>query len=223
MGTISAEGRPYRILVVDDHGVLRAGLRILLQEQPDLEVVGEAADGKEALRLVDELRPDMVLLDIAMPGLDGIAAMKLLRRSHPEIQVLMLTAHEDTRLLQEAVEAGAGGYVVKRAVEEELALAIRAVRRGDLYVHPSVMRGLADAVRGASAKPSPAMDALTERETEVLALLGQGYTNRQVATQLGISLRTVESHRANLTDKLGLQSRAELTRYALEHGLLHRG
>ncbi len=208
-----------RILIVDDHGVLRAGLRALLSAEPDLEVVDEAATGHEALRLADELRPEVVLLDISIPDISGIEVTRQLKEILPETRVLILTVHEDESLLQESIRAGAMGYIIKRAVESELIDAIRAVWRGDLYVHPAMTRALFKDISPPSPSNDPPVESLTPREVEVLCLIAQGYSNRQIAEALSISIRTVESHRANLMGKLNLRSRVELVRYAKEHGL----
>lgn len=209
-----------RILIADDHGVLRAGLRALLNAEPDLEVLGEAADGEEALRLAREVQPDIVLMDINMPGAGGIETTRQLLELRPEVRVLILTVHEDTCLLQGALQAGAAGYILKRAVESELVNAIHAVARGDLYIHPGMTRGLLKSM-GTFPAARPATAAiLTPRETEVLTLIAKGHTNRQVAEILSLSVRTVESHRASLMDKLELRSRVELVRYAADCGLL---
>jgi two-component system response regulator NreC len=213
-----------RILIVDDHGVLRAGLRALLSAEPNFEVVDDAANGTDALRLAPELNPDVVLLDMSMPGPNGIEVTRQLKKILPETRVLILTVHEDETMLQEAIRAGASGYILKRAVESELIDAIQAVWRGDLYVHPAMTRALLKAispnthsVQGSQEEP---VEALTPREAEVLRLIAQGYTNRQMADHLSISVRTVESHRANLMGKLGLRSRVELVRYAKENHLI---
>jgi two-component system response regulator NreC len=212
---------PIRILIADDHGVVRAGLRALLDAEPDIQVVGEAADGPEALRLAGELRPDVVLLDLSMPGPGGIEVTRRLKKAAPEMRVLVLTFHEDDALLREAIRAGAAGYITKRAFESELINAIQATWRGDLYVHPAMTRALLqDDVAAPQTSDKASISSLTPRETEVLRLIAQGYTNRQTAELLSISVRTVESHRANLMDKLDLHSRVELVRYAKEHGLL---
>ena len=207
------------ILIADDHGVLRAGLRALLSAEPDLEVVADADNGEDALRLAQELRPEVVLLDVNMPGMTGIEVTKRLKEVLPEARILILTVHEDESLFQEAIQAGASGYIIKRAVESELIDAIRAVKRGDLYVHPAMTRALLREI-----SPTPVskdsdgpIEALTRREIDVLKLIAQGYTNRQTAEALSISVRTVESHRANLMGKLNLRSRVDLVRYAKEH------
>jgi len=208
-----------RTLIVDDHGVLRAGLRALLAGEADLEVVGEAADGDEALRMAGELSPEVVLMDITMPGMDGIEATRKLLAEMPSARVLLLTVHADSSLLREALQAGAAGYILKRAVESELINAIRAVARGDLYIDPAMTRALLT-----EPARNPCRDnlneTLTSRETEVLQLIAGGYTNRQIAEKLTISVRTVEGHRANIMGKLDLRSRVELVRYARETGLI---
>jgi two-component system response regulator NreC len=210
---------PIQILIADDHGVLRAGLRTLLNAEPDLEVIAEASDGNDVLRLASELRPDIVLLDISMPGPGGIEVTRRLKEALPELRVLILTAHEDESMLREAVQAGAAGYIIKRAVESELINAIHAVWRGDLYVHPAMTRALLKETSLFPVSAEPAVESLTPREIEVLHLIAKGYTNGQIAKELNLSVRTVESHRANLMGKLELRSRVELVRYAMEHGL----
>jgi two-component system response regulator NreC len=215
---------PVRILISDDHAVVRSGLRALLRSDPGLEVVGEAGDGVETLRLAETLRPDVILLDITMPPENGIKIAKRLKETHPEIKVLFLTMHEEEGLLQEALDAGAAGYVVKRAEEAEIIQAIHSASQGDIYIHPAMTRALlhqpvpAGHRRGPPAKPP--VNPLTRRELDVLRLLAKGNTNRQIAVLLGLSKRTVENHRANLMGKLGLVSRVELVSYAEEHNLL---
>ena len=211
---------PMRILIVDDHGVLRAGLRALLNAEPDLHVVGEAADGQTGLRLATELSPDLVLMDITMPGMSGIQVTRQLKETLPSTRVLILTLHEDESLLREAIRAGASGYILKQAVEAELISAIRAVGRGELYIHPAMTRALLKDVSPLLVPEENPTEPLSPRELEVLRLVAQGHTNRQVAEMLHLSVRTVESHRANLMDKLGLSSPAQLVRYAIEHGFL---
>jgi two-component system response regulator NreC len=210
---------PIHILIADDHGVLRAGLRTLLNAEPDLEVIAEASDGNDVLRLASELRPDIVLLDISMPGPGGIEVTRRLKEALPELRVLILTAHEDESMLREAVQVGAAGYIIKRAVESELINAIHSVWRGDLYVHPAMTRALLKETSLFPVSAEPAVESLTPREIEVLRLIAKGYTNGQIAKELNLSVRTIESHRANLMGKLELRSRVELVRYAMEHGL----
>jgi two-component system response regulator NreC len=199
---------------------VRSGLRALLAADADIEVVGEAENGVEALRLAGELAPDMILLDVTMPPDNGIRTAERLKERFPQIRVLILTMHEDESLLHEALRAGASGYVIKRAEESEILAAIRAAIRGDIYVHPSMTRALLQQPVAAEHRRVSAVDALTRRELDVLRLLAKGNTNRQIAGLLGLSMRTVENHRANLLGKLGLVSRVELVNYAEEHGLL---
>ena len=211
---------PIRILIADDHVLVRSGLRALLGADADLEVVGEAGDGTETLRLAAELAPDLVLLDASMPGESGIKTAVRLKAAHPELAVLFLTMHEEEGLLHEALRAGAAGYVIKRAEASELVQAIRAASRGDVYVHPAMTSALLhQPVTTQHRRGAPAPE-LTPRELDVLRLLARGNTNRQIAGLLGLSPRTVESHRANLMGKLGLTSRVELVDYAEEHDLL---
>lgn len=209
-----------RILLADDHAILRAGLRSLLMPESDLDIVGEAGDGAQALQLAMQLRPDLVIMDISMPGVGGIEALEQLQKRLPETKVLMLTLHEDESFLRKAIQAGAAGYVTKRAVESELTNAIQTVIRGDIYIHPAMTRTL---LKGITPEPSAKrknQNTLTQREMEVLRLLARGYTNNQIAERLSISPRTVEGHRANLMGKLELRSRMELVEYAEQHNLL---
>lgn len=211
-----------RILIVDDHGVLRAGLRALLHGAADLQVVAEAGSGEQALLAAAQVQPDIILLDISMPGPDGLEVTRRLSQALPSARTLIMTMHEDAGLAREALRAGAAGYIVKRAVESELIAAIQAVYRGDLYVHPALTRNLFLNL-GAERRPAQDGEALSPREIDVLHLIAEGHTNRQIAAALNLSVRTVESHRASIMDKLGLHSRAELARYAAEHGLLRSG
>ena len=214
---------PIRILITDDHAVVRSGLRSLLSADPDLEVVGEAASGAEALQLCGRLRPDLVLLDITMPHESGIKVSQRLKDEHPEIKVLFLTMHEEEGLLHEALRTGAAGYVIKRAEETEILRAIYAASRGDIYVHPAMTRALLQQPVTTEHRRGEPTNPLTRREVDVLRLLAKGNTNRQIAGLLELSMRTVENHRANLMGKLGLVSRVELVNYAESHGLLEPG
>jgi two-component system, NarL family, response regulator NreC len=208
------------IVIADDHGVLRAGLRALLGAESDFEVVGEATSGEEALRIAAERRPDVVLLDVSMPGVGGIEASRMIKERLPRTQVLILTVHEDGALLREAIRAGASGYIIKRAVESELINAIRAVQRGELYVHSAMTRALFHDRSDGAAPGRRDPVSLTRRETGIARLLAQGYTNRQIAEELGLSVRTAETHRANIMSKLGLKSRVELVRWAVKQRLI---
>jgi len=199
---------------------MRAGLRALLEDEPDLQVVGEGENGEEALRLTGELQPDILLLDIGMAGMDGIEATRRLKRLNPQIRVLILTVYEEESLLREAIRAGAAGYILKRAAEEELVTAIRAVWRGDTYIHPAVTRYLLKDLSPSTSSKKEALDELTPREREVMGYILRGYTNRQIAESLYISIRTVEGHRASIFGKLGLKNRLELVEFAEKNGLM---
>jgi two-component system response regulator NreC len=211
---------PIRILLADDHAVVRSGLRRMLQTDPSLEVVGEAKDGEETLHLAETLHPDVVLLDITMPPENGIKTAKRLKQENPEIIVLFLTMHEEEDMLRDALRAGAAGYVIKRAEESEIIQAIHVASHGDIYVHPAMTRALLDQPVTTEHRRGLSVNKLTRRELDVLRLLAKGNTNRQIASLLGLSRRTVENHRANLMGKLGLVSRVELVNYAEEHNLI---
>ncbi len=214
---------PIRILLVDDHAVVRAGLRMLLGADPELQIVGEAENGAQALRLTDELAPDVVLMDISMPDMNGIEATRKIKEQNPNVVVLALTMHEDDQYFFEMLAAGASGYVPKRAAPNDLLSAIHAVHNGGVFLFPSVARVLVQdyvqrAARAGAAGHS--FDVLTEREREVLALIAQGLSNQEIADQLVISAKTVNRHRENIMAKLNLHSRVELVRYAIEKGLI---
>jgi two-component system response regulator NreC len=209
-----------RVLIADDHAVVRAGLRSLIKDAPDLELVGEATGGTEAIDLVEKLRPQVLVLDISMLDIDGIAVTRRVKELYPTTNILILTVHEDEALLREAIKAGASGYIIKHAAEAELILAIRSVLRGDMYIHPTLIRTLLQEPSQPPLSRAGQVEDLTPREIDVLKLIVQGYTNRQVADELGISTRTVEGHRANLTEKLGIRSRVDLLRYTRERGLM---
>lgn len=211
-----------RILIADDHGLIRAGLHAMLQNVPDFTVVGEAENGIILLSLVSELNPDIVLMDISMPGLSGIEATRQLRKIAPHTRVLALTVHEDEGMLREMIRAGAHGYIIKRAIESELIQAIRIVAQGYIYVYPSLTGALLQDLSPHSRPAKPSHELLTLRETDVLLLLVRGYTNRQIAEELNLSQRTIEGHRSSLVSKLGMKSRVELMNYAEEQGLIDR-
>lgn len=211
---------PIRILIADDHAVVRSGLRSVLQADPDLEVVGEAEDGSETEILAEKLQPDLVLLDITMPPDNGIEIAKRLHQKYPNLKLLFLTIHEDETLLHESLRTGAVGYLIKRAEEAEILQAIHAVSQGDIFVHPAMTRALLHQEVTTQHRRGEPEDPLTPREVDVLRLLAKGNTNRQAAKILGLSVRTVENHRANLLGKLALSSRVELVSYAEQHNLL---
>ena len=206
---------PVRILLVDDHAVLRSGLRLLLEREEGLEPVGEAETAEDAVRSLPRLRPDVVVIDIEMPGIGGIDGTERIKERAPEARVLVLSMHDRPQDVRRAFDAGADGYLPKAAADEDLVRAIRAVASGERYVHPSL--GAALAAPAASAGP---IDDLTEREREVLRLLALGHTNQEIAEQLIVSVRTVESHRAHVMAKLRVTTRAGLVRAALDAGLL---
>lgn len=209
-----------RVLIADDHAIVRAGLRAVLNGAPGMELVGEASGGEEALSLVELLRPDILVLDLSMPDLDGIQVTRRIQSAAPGVRVLILTVHEDEALLREAIRAGAAGYILKHAAEAELISAIHTVQSGEIYVHPRLVRTLLVEPK-VQIPPGPQPEEqLTPRELDVLKRIVQGYTNRQIAEELKLSVRTVEGYRANMTEKLGLRSRAELVRYARQHNLL---
>jgi DNA-binding NarL/FixJ family response regulator len=212
-----------RILLADDHAVLRAGLRLLIEAQADMTCVGEAGDGVELLAQVERLRPDLVLLDLSMPRLGGLAALPEIRRKAPDARILVLTMHADDEYLRQSLKAGAAGYVLKQAADQELLLAIRAVMRGEVYIHPAMTRSLlgdlVDRSRDATAAAREE-DALSEREAEVIKQVARGHTNQEIADRLGLSVKTVETYRARAMEKLGLANRAALVRYALARGWL---
>ena len=214
---------PIRILLVDDHAVVRAGLHMLLGADPELQIVGEAENGAQALRLTDELAPDVVLMDISMPDMNGIEATRKIKEQAPNVAVLALTMHEDDQYFFEMLAAGASGYVPKRAAPNDLISAIHAVYKGGVFLFPSVARVLVQDYIQRAARAGTAghgFDVLTEREREVLTLIAQGLSNQDIADQLVISAKTVNRHRENIMAKLNLHSRVELVRYAIEKGLI---
>jgi two-component system response regulator NreC len=206
------------VVVVDDHAVVRSGIKLLLEKQEDIEVVGEAGNAKDAVFRARALKPDVILLDVVMPGESGIEVLPQLQKESPDTQVLVLSMQDDPSYVREAFAAGASGYVLKEAADEEVVSAVREVAGGGRYVHPALGARLvtAEAAERAAAEADP----LSDREREILRLLALGHTNQEIAQQLYISVRTAESHRAHIMQKLRLTTRAELVRYALSHGLL---
>ncbi len=212
-----------KVLLADDHAVLRAGLKTLFNAQPDIEVVAEAANGEEAVQQSAKVVPDIVLMDITMPVLSGLEATREIKKQNPAIKVLVLTMHEDESYLHQMLHAGASGYVPKKAADVELLAAIRATYRGEHFIHSSMTAGLVAGLRDkevVSPVESGGDDRLSGREREVLRLLAMGHTNQQIAEKLYLSVKTVETYKARVKEKLGLQGRAELVRYAIQARLL---
>lgn len=218
---------PIRVMVVDDHGIVREGLRQVLLADESFEVVGEASNGVEALIVAARERPDVILLDITLPGDSGLAVAQQLRKAVPASKVLMLSVHDDAEYVMESVRAGAHGYLRKDTTPHDLRSAIRAVHHGDAWFSPAVARRLTEMIRSESlstaSATAPSLESLTNREREVLSLIAGGLLNKAIAAELGISVRTVEAHRDSIVRKLGIRSAAGLTRFAMEQGLLRDG
>ena len=212
-----------RIMIVDDHAILRAGLKMLLNAQADMEVVAEASDGEKAVQAARETNPDVALLDLTMPKVGGMKALQEMARICRETRVLVLTMHDDPAYLRSALAAGASGYLLKRAVDAELIAAVRAVYRGGIFVDPRLTNILVQDVlkkRGTKASPTAAVKLLSERELQVLRLVARGYTGAQIAKQIFVSVKTVETYRSRFAEKLGLRTRSDVIRYAVQMGLL---
>ena len=223
---------PITVILVDDHDVVRTGLRSFLNTQADVKVVAEARNGQEALLRADEMKPDLVIMDITMPGMDGLEATRQLKARNPECLVLALTVHEDKQYFMEMLAAGASGYITKQAAADDLVAAIRAVASGQVYLQPALARWLLDDYQRlakqeqAQAKPTEngetvvGLDILSQREREVLELVGQGWNNQQIGKQLGLSPKTIARHRERIMNKLNMHSRTELVKFAIRTGLI---
>ncbi len=209
-----------RILLADDHTILREGIKVLLNRERDMEIVAEAEDGAQALEKVRTAKPDVVVMDISMPKIGGLEVTREITETFPDVKVVILTMHDNEEYLVQALKSGAKGYVLKEAAATDLAEAIRAVVRGDAYLYPAVARKLVDDYVNRVRTIKTASESLTPREREVLKLVAEGHTNREIADYLGISVKTVENHRANLMKKLDLHDRTELARYAIKIGLV---
>ena len=216
--------KSYRIVIVEDHTILREGLRALLSADPQFDVVGEAGDGRDAIRCCDELVPDLVLMDLSMPKMHGFDAIKEIKRQSPEIKIVVLTVHKTDEYILATLQAGADGYVLKDATQSELVMAIRNVLVGKRYLSPGISEKVIEGyLEGKETiRTSSAWETLTRREREILKLIAEGYKNKEAADHLCISLKTVEKHRANLMKKLDLHNAAELTAFAMEKGLVDR-
>jgi len=225
---------PIKIILVDDHDVVRTGLRSFLSAQADVQVVSEARNGEEALLRADELRPDLVIMDITMPGMDGLEATRKLKARQPECLVLALTVHEDKQYFMEMLAAGASGYITKQAAADDLMAAIRAVAAGQVYLQPALARWLLEDYQrlakqeetlaqnrhAENGEPAVGLDILSQREREVLELVGQGLNNQLIGKQLGLSPKTIARHRERIMNKLNMHSRTELVKFAIRTGLI---
>ncbi|MEC8049477.1 MAG: response regulator transcription factor [Myxococcota bacterium] len=214
-----------RVMIADDHAILRAGLRSLLALQEDMELIAEAIDGQDAVNKAEQNKPDVLLMDITMPGMNGIEALKHVRKVSPGSRVLILTMHDDHAYLRSVLAAGGSGYLVKRAADTELLAAIRTVHQGRSYIDVGLENNQLQAVldndeQEASDAGGRSLDTLSERERQVLELVALGYTHKEVGEELSVSVKTVETYRSRLSEKLGLRSRAELVKFALDRGLL---
>jgi two-component system response regulator NreC len=209
-----------RVLLVEDHVVVRQGIKALFADEPDVEIVGEADNGREALKCVSEQHPDVVLMDISMPGLNGIEATRQIRQDYPDVKIVILSMHSDEEYVFQVLRAGASGYVLKQSDSSEVLTAIRAALAGGSFLSPPISRAVIDDyVRRAEARGrGDDLDLLTPREREVLQLLAEGLSNREIAEQLGISIKTVETHRSNMMSKLGVDNKTELVKYAFRKG-----
>jgi two-component system, NarL family, response regulator NreC len=205
-----------KILLADDHTIVRQGLKLILSAHDDLEVVGEAANGREAVEMAAKLRPDIVLMDVQMPELNGIEATRKMVAAQPRIRILVLSMHKEAVYVREILKAGARGYILKDAIDTELLIAVRSVAKGDGYISPAVAGAFNDKATGSN---SP-VDSLSPREREVLLLIAEGKTNKEIATHLNLSVYTVDSHRGKIMEKLNLHSAGELVRFAMKNGLV---
>jgi len=210
-----------RVFIVDDHIMLREGIKKLINSDSNFEIIGESGDGSEAVELVNKLKPDIVLMDISLPSLNGIEATRRIKRDNPKVKVLALTMHDNEEYLSQMLQAGASGYILKKAAVSELRDAIDAVNRGESYLYPSSAKHLIGSfLKRVESGGKSSIDGLTSREQEVLILIAEGKTNKEIAKHLQLSVKTIESHRSNMFEKLGINDRIEATRYAIRRGLI---
>jgi DNA-binding NarL/FixJ family response regulator len=209
--------RKIRIVLADDHAVVRQGFRLILAAQPDMEVVGEAADGRQAVELADSFKPDVLVMDVAMPGLNGIEATRRVSRLAPRTRILALSMHKDSIYVREILRAGARGYLLKDSIDQDLLAAVRALARGDGYLSPAVSEAVLTDYRKHVTNP---LDLLTSREREVLQMIAEGRTNKEIASALNLSVYTIDAHRGRIMEKLNLHSTGELVRFAMRNGLI---
>ncbi len=215
-------GRKITVLLADDHRILREGIKSLLEKEPDIEVVAEASEGGDAVAKVQQFSPDLVLMDITMPGMNGLEATRQIKALKPGVKVLILTMHESNQYISQFLRSGASGYVLKDTAALDLVGAIRAVNQGDAFLYPSIARRLLEEYlqKVQNGEESESYDGLTEREREVLRMIAEGKSNKEIADDLSLSVRTVQAHRANLMGKLHMHDRTELVRYAIRKGLI---
>lgn len=210
-----------RILLADDHTILREGIRSLIESEPDMSVIGEANDGHTAVKLASQLKPDIILMDLAMPLLNGLEATRQIKKQNPQAKILILTMHENEEYIRQVLVAGAMGYILKDAAARELLGAIRSVFKGEVVLSPAITRlVVSDYLRWGDISPTEPSDGLTDREREILQLIAEGYTNKQIAQILSISIKTVQAHRLNLMKKLDLHDRGELIKYAIQKKII---
>ena len=210
-----------RVLLADDHTILRDGIRSLIEDEPDMEVIGEAEDGITVVKLADSLKPDVILMDLAMPLLNGLEATRQIRKNQPGAKILILTMHENEEYIRQVLAAGAMGYILKDAAARELLGAIRSVHKGEVVLSPAITRLIVtDYLRWGDLSAQEPSDGLTDRERQILQLIAEGYTNKQIADILSISIKTVQAHRLNLMKKLDLHDRGELIKYAIQKKII---
>jgi DNA-binding NarL/FixJ family response regulator len=211
-----------KVLLVDDHTVVREGLRFLLETEGDIKVIGEAKHGREAVQMTEKLRPDLVLMDIAMPFLNGVEAARQIMKTCPETKILVLSSYEEDEYIRKLIQAGVGGYLLKHTVADDLVRAVREVHKGNAYFSPSISKRLSNSWQlfTENRAPNRLNEHLTTREAEILQLIAEGFANKQIADIIGISIKTVEKHRQAVMDKLGLHEVASLTRYAIQKGIV---
>jgi DNA-binding NarL/FixJ family response regulator len=217
-------GSKYRIVIAEDHRILREGLRSLLSSSPDFEVVGEAEDGREAIRCVEKLKPDLILTDLSMPRMNGMEAIREIKKQSPKTKILVLTVHKTEEYILATLKAGADGYLLKDSTQTELVMAVKNVISGKHYISPGISEKVIEGyIEGKKIlKPRTSWETLTQREREILKMIAEGYRNKEIADDLCISVKTVEKHRANLMEKLNLHNVQALTTYAIEKGLVSR-
>lgn len=212
--------RPVRIFLVEDHGLVRAGIRALLEKIEGVEIAGDAAEGRQALERIDRHHPDIVLMDISMPGLNGLQAAEQILKRHPRIRIVFLSMHTEGEYVLAALRTGASGYLIKDSCLQELELAIRSVVRGEVFISPAVSKHVVDGIRNPNALPASPLERLTLRQKEILQLIAEGMTTKEIAVRLNVSVKTVDTHRSQLMDRLDIHDVAGLVRFAMANGLV---